>query len=143
VASNKKRTRSAGKSGLTAKDIRELRELLLAKRAELVGDMNHMSDEALRRNNHESSGNLSSMPIHMADIGTDNYEQEFTLGLLESERTILREIDEALERIANKTYGICLATGLPIGKARLLAHPWAKYSYAHTLELERRRTRGY
>ncbi|MEP0848501.1 MAG: TraR/DksA family transcriptional regulator [Phycisphaerae bacterium] len=111
--------------------------MLLEKRALLVRDMRTMSDEALNRNRQESSGNLSSMPIHMADLGTDNYEQEFTLGLIESERALLRDIDEALQRISNGTYGICAATGRAIGKARLNAQPWTKYSYEYVLALEK------
>ena len=76
------------------------------------------------------------MPTHPADIGTDNYEQEFSLGLLESERALLAEIDEALERIDKGTYGVCLGTGEPIGKPRLHARPWAKYciEYARLIE---------
>ena len=76
------------------------------------------------------------MPIHMADIGTDNYEQEFTLGLMDSERKLLREIIDALGRIENKTYGICEGTEKPIAKARIEAQPWARYSieYARMIE---------
>ena len=76
------------------------------------------------------------MPIHMADIGTDNYEQEFALGLMDSERKLLREIDAALGRIEKKTYGTCQGTGKPIAKARLEARPWAKHcvDYARMLE---------
>jgi RNA polymerase-binding protein DksA len=84
----------------------------------------------------DASGDLSSMPIHMADLGTDNYEQEFALGLMDSERKLLREIDNALVRIEKKTYGICQATGKPISRARLEAQPWARYcvEYARMLE---------
>ncbi|UCC28832.1 MAG: TraR/DksA C4-type zinc finger protein [Phycisphaerales bacterium] len=76
------------------------------------------------------------MPIHMADLGSDNWEKEFTLGLIASEQALVREIDEALERIENKTYGICLATRKRISKARLRAKPWAKYciEYARARE---------
>jgi len=110
--------------------------MLLAKRRALIGDMNHIESEALRTNRQEGTGDLSNMPTHPADIGTDNYEQEFTLGLLESERVLLREINEALERIENRTYGICLGTGQAITNARLRARPWSKYGieYARMLE---------
>ena len=76
------------------------------------------------------------MPIHMADLGTDNWEQEFTLGLIANERDRIRDIDEALARIENKTYGICIATRKRISRARLRAKPWAKYciEYARALE---------
>lgn len=126
-------------SHLMARDIACFRDLLLKKRAELVGDVATLRDEALSK---DKSGNLSNMPIHMADLGSDNYEQEFTLGLIESERELLREIDEALERMEKGTYGVCAATGRPIGKARLKAKPWAKYCYEYVLEQERARTRG-
>ena len=76
------------------------------------------------------------MPTHPADIGTDNYEQEFTLGLLESERSLLLEIEEALERIDKGIFGICLGTGQPIRLARLRARPWAKYSIEYARQIE-------
>lgn len=127
----------AADSGLTTKDIAELRQALLTKRSQLIGDVTTLHKEALRSNRQDASGDLSSMPIHMADIGTDNYEQEFTLGLIEGERKNLREIEAALERIERGTYGLCQATGRPIGKARLKANPWAKFCYEYTLEQER------
>ena len=54
-------------------------------RARLRGDLDQMTDEALRRDNNGGTGNLSNVPLHMADLGTDNYDQEFTLGLIENE----------------------------------------------------------
>ena len=76
------------------------------------------------------------MPIHMADLGTDNYEQEFALGLMDSERKLLREIDDALQRIEEGTYGICEATGEPIATNRLKAKPWARYCVEYARKLE-------
>jgi RNA polymerase-binding protein DksA len=116
--------------------------MLLEKRNDLVGDMNGIQAETLRTNRQEGAGDLSSLPTHPADVGTDNYEQEFTLGLIEGERALLREIDEALARIANGTYGVCQATGKPIGKARLRARPWAKYCYEYVLAQERGQETG-
>ncbi len=121
---------------LTASEIAQFRHTLLQKRAEILGDVSTLHDEALNKNRSEAAGDLSSMPIHMADLGTDNYELEFTLGLIEGERAILKEIDEALLRIREKTYGLCEGTGQPIGKARLRAKPWAKYCYEFTLAQE-------
>ncbi len=127
---------------LNSRDLDRFRQLLLEKRAEILGDVSTLHSEALRSNRSEASGDLSSMPIHMADLGTDNYELEFTLGLIEGERAMLREIDEALDRIRDGTYGYCLATGKAIGKARLKAKPWAKYCYEYTLARERGQTSG-
>ena len=110
------------KSGLTRKDLAEYRALLLEKRKEIVGDVKGM--ESARS---ASLDDLAHMPLHMADVGTDAFEQEFMLGLIESERRLLGEITEALHRIEDKTYGVCMASGRPIGKARLEFKPWAKY----------------
>ncbi len=110
------------KTGLSRKDLLEYRALLLEKRAEIVGDVKGM--ESARS---ASLDDLAHMPLHMADIGTDTFEQEFTLGLIESERRLLNEINDALRRMEDKTYGVCMASGQPIGKARLEFKPWAKY----------------
>ncbi|MCG3177690.1 MAG: RNA polymerase-binding transcription factor DksA [Phycisphaerae bacterium] len=124
-------------AGLTRKELSHFRDLLLNKRATLLGDVSSMTAEALGKNRQDASGDLSNMPIHMADIGSDNYEQEFTLGLLESERTLLRQIDQALERMNRGTYGICLGTGEAISKVRLEAKPWAKYNIEYARLVER------
>ncbi len=128
-------------SGLNDKDLDFFRLLLLEKRQEIVGNMSGLGSEA--RNRADAAGELSSMPIHMADVGTDNFEYELTLGLIEGERAIVKEIDEALERINKGTYGLCLATGKPIGKARLKAKPWAKYSYEYALAQEKGQLRRF
>jgi DnaK suppressor protein len=122
---------------LTTKDIEHFKQALLEKRQEIIGNVNEMEDEALKKSRMDASGDLSSMPIHMADIGTDNYEQEFALDLMDSERKLLREIDDALERIEQGTYGICEATGEPIAKARLKATPWARYCVEYARKLEK------
>jgi len=121
---------------LTSKQIERFEQVLLAKRKEILGDVDHMRGEALDSNRQETSGDLSNMPIHMADIGTDNYEQEFTLGLIESERKQLIAIDRALIKIREGNYGICEGTGEPIRLSRLEAVPEARYcvEYARLIE---------
>jgi len=124
------------KCRLSGADTEHFKQMLLEKRREIVGDVNEIEDETLKKSRIDATGDLSSMPIHMADIGTDNYEQEFALGLMDSERKLLREIDDALQRIEQGTYGICEGTGKPIPKARLKAQPWARHcvEYARILE---------
>jgi DnaK suppressor protein len=119
------------KTSLPPEDLEGFRRLLLQIRRQLLGDVDHMETEALQSNRSDASGDLSLMPIHMADIGTDNYEREFTIGLIENETETLREIDAALQRIANRTYGVCEATHKPIGRARLKVVPWARYCVAY------------
>ena len=121
---------------LNDQEVEHYKQLLLNKMQEIVGDVNSIEDEALKKSRLDATGDLSSMPIHMADIGTDNYEQEFALNLLNSERKLLREIIDALQRIDEQVYGICEVTGRGIPKARLEARPWARYciEYAKLVE---------
>ena len=121
-------------AGLNSRDLEHFRDLLLQKRREIVGDMSQMEREALRS---ASGSNLSNLPLHMADMGTDNYEQEFTLGLVEKDRVILREINSALAKIQDGTYGICEGTGKPISKVRLEAQPWARFSIEYARQMEK------
>jgi len=111
------------KTKLTPAKIEKFKALLLAKRNEILGNVTHMENELLRKERSD----LSNMPIHMADAGSDTFELENTLGLMDSERKLLQEIDDALERIENNTYGICDGDAEPIPKARLQAIPWARY----------------
>ncbi|MCC7147233.1 MAG: TraR/DksA C4-type zinc finger protein [Phycisphaeraceae bacterium] len=120
------------KSGLSKKEIEAYRLILMQKRAELLGDVASLKADT------QHDGNISNLPLHMADVGSDHYEHEFNLGLMQSDRQTLREIDEALVRIANGLYGICVQSGLPIGQARLDAKPWAKYCIEVIREKEHR-----
>jgi RNA polymerase-binding transcription factor len=122
-------------AGITPRELEVFRDAILAKRREIVGDMSSMEREALRSG---GGSNLSNLPLHMADMGTDNYEQEFTLGLMEKDRKLLRDLNDGLAKIQNGTYGICEGTGKPIGKARLEAQPWARYSIEYARKIEHR-----
>jgi len=106
-------------------DLKNYKERLLSLRARLRGDVNQMAEGTLKKNRTEANGDLSSMPIHMADIGTDNFEQEFTLSLMENEEGTLELIEASLERIEEETYGDCEECGVKIPKTRLNAIPYA------------------
>jgi RNA polymerase-binding transcription factor DksA len=124
---------AAIKTRLSAKELNEYKQILLEARAELIARVTGLEDEALR----SSGGNLSNMPLHMADIGTDTFDQDLAIGMAETERELLREIDEALDRVVAKTYGVCQLTGKPIPKARLDAKPWAKYTVEAARQIEK------
>ena len=102
-------------------EMEEYKKRLVVLRARLRDDVDQLADEALKRNRQDSSGDLSSMPIHMADMGTDNFEQDFTLALMESEEDTLQQIDTALSRVGDGTYGSCTRCGKSIPKSRLQA----------------------
>jgi len=124
------------KTPLSEEELLHFRTLLLSKRAEILGDFNQIEKDTLKSRLGESSGDLSTMPLHMADLGSDNYSQDYAINLLKGERELLGEITEALNKIADKTYGVCEATQRLIGLRRLEAKPWAKYciEYARLLE---------
>lgn len=107
-------------------DLKDYKKLLLARRAQLKGDFDKLGHETLERNPQESSGDLSSMPLHMADVGTDSFEKDMTLGLIESEAEELKEIEEALKRIEAGTFGVCETCKKLVPKARLRAIPYAR-----------------
>ena len=121
---------------LTAQELDYFTDLLLTKRREILGDVDLMEGKGPNHSESTGSGDLSNMPIHMADIGTDNYEQEFTLGLIESERQQLRDIDLALLKIQQGRYGICEGDGVFIGRARLEARPWARFCIDYARKIE-------
>ena len=121
-------------AGLTSRELEYFRALVLDKRRQLVGDVSSLERDVLGGG---SGSNLSNLPLHMADMGTDNYEQEFALGLMEKDRKLLKELNRALAKIQDGTYGICEGTGQPISKVRLEAQPWARFSIEYARKLER------
>jgi len=106
------------------KELVAFRDLLLRRRGELAGTVLRLGEEALPQPRGKN-GDLSALPSHIADQGTENFEQEFALGILESESSTLEEIDQALERIREGTFGICEICEKLIPKARLRARPQA------------------
>ncbi len=125
-----------GSTKMSQRDLERYHEMLLKARSELVGRVEITEKEALKSND----GNLSTMPLHMADIGTDTFEQSFALEFAQQDRVLVREVDDALGRVKDRTFGLCMQTGKPIPKGRLDAKPWARY----TIEAERveERSRG-
>lgn len=109
--------------GLSKAELKEFRVLLELRRRLLLGDVSTMESEALKKG---SDSELSTLPLHMADLGTDNFEQDITLGLMESESDELQEIGEALERIKDGSFGLCENCKKSIPKARLKAIPYTR-----------------
>lgn len=112
---------------------KKFRQLLIDKRTEIIGDVGRMKNDSI----HADRGNTSRSPSHMADIGSDTYERENTLGLMESEMRLLIEVENALERLDNGTFGVCEGNGEFIPKARLKAIPWTKYCVSCANQMEK------
>src|SRR4029079_923015 len=99
------------------------KEKLHILRSRLRGDVSAMAEIALRKSRIEGSDS-NAMPIHMAELGSDNFEQEFTLGLMEVDGDTLYLIDSALDRIGEGEYGKGVQCEGQIAKARLNAIPY-------------------
>jgi RNA polymerase-binding transcription factor DksA len=117
-------------------------KLLIDLRKHLTAGIELHSEETLKRSSKDDSGDLSAYGQHMADAGTDTFDRDFALSLVSSEQEALSEIDAAIKRVHDGTYGICEITQKPIAKERLLAVPFTRYSAGAQKELERNRHRS-
>lgn len=136
----------------TKAELAKYEKLLRHQLAVLTGDVGSLRDEALRASEQDNSVD------HLADQGTDNYDQSFMLGLIENEEETITMIEEALDRVAGKgevAYGMChmcveaaerekVKKGAKkadpwIPKARLEYVPWARYCVRHQEQTERSR----
>lgn len=116
------------KSGFR-KEFEPFRQMLLQKRREIVGDLADMRESVMGNSQQDASGDLSKVPMDMADVGSDNFEREFTIGLVEKDQIILAEIEAALQRMEAGTYFQCSNAdcGKDIPRPRLEAKPFARY----------------
>jgi len=125
---------------MNKKDSQRFRDLLIILKARIRGDVEQLTDEALT--GHDGAAGQNS-PTHIAELGTDAYEQDFALRFVENEQEVLNEIEAALERIDEGTYGICEScrkagrapSKSQIPKTRLKAIPYAR----NCIECERKR----
>ena len=110
-------------SGLTKKDLERYKKILQEIRTKIAGDLKHLESDSLNTNQRDAAGDLSGYSFHMADMATDNFDREFTLGLASNEQQSLNMIDVALRKIEEGTYGICEQCDKPIAAKRLNAMP--------------------
>jgi DnaK suppressor protein len=108
------------------KETKEFKELLLKKKSEVSKGIDHIAKDALKKSQRDAAGDLSGYSLHMADMATDNYDREFSLGLAGNEQAVLNRINEALQKIEGKGFGLCEVCGKKISKVRLKAVPYAE-----------------
>lgn len=112
---------------MTQTDLGRYRKQLDELAARLEANLTSLREEALRGAGGEPSGNLSNAPLHPADLGSDQFDQETNLGLLEIEGSTLAEVNEALRRTRDGTFGRCQGCGREITRSRLDALPYTRY----------------
>ncbi len=114
------------------------RQRLAEERERLVGVRSTFDDEHLgEQTESESSGELSSYDQHQADMGTETFEREKDLSILEQVEAELGDIEHALRRLDEGTYGTCEIDGKPIPDDRLEAMPATRMCLEHQARTER------
>lgn len=111
---------------MTKKDLKFFKEILLKKKADLAKGIDHIANDALKTSQRDATGDLSAYSLHMADMATDNYDREFSLGLADNEQKILNRINAALEKIEENNFGLCELCEKKISKVRLKVVPYAE-----------------
>jgi RNA polymerase-binding protein DksA len=114
------------KKKYTKKDLNEFKKVILKRKEEVIDDIKHISEDTFKKSQKEASGDISGYTYHMADVATDNYDREFSLGLASNERKVIYELDDALKKIEDGTFGICEECKSLIAKNRLKAVPSAR-----------------
>lgn len=114
------------KKKLNKKDLIYFKGLILKKKDEVLDQIKHISEDTLKKSQKDAAGDISGYTYHMADIATDTYDREFSLSLASNERKVVYEIDDAIKKIEDGTFGICEECKKLIAKTRLKALPYAR-----------------
>jgi len=107
-------------------DLAAFKKLILKKKEDIIDHIREISEETVKKSQKDASGDISSYTYHMADVATDNYDREFSMGRVSEDREFLFELDDALKRIEDGSFGICEDCGALVSKTRLKAVPSAR-----------------
>ena len=126
------------------KEREELKQLLEKERDALLSQIKHLENNSLNKSQREASGDLSGYSFHMADMGTDNFDREFALALVDSEQKLLYEVNKALQRLREGKFGFCEQCQKLISRKRLQAVPYARLCIkcGEKKEEEKKREKG-
>jgi DnaK suppressor protein len=114
------------KSKLNKKELAEYRKMITKRKNEVLDSISRISEDTLKKSQKDASGDISGYTFHMADVATDNYDREFSLGIASNDRQFLYDLEDALKRIEEGTFGICEECKSVLTKARLKALPYAR-----------------
>ena len=106
--------------------LKKYKKLLIKEREKVGGGLSYITATTLNKSQRDASGDLSGYSYHMADMASDDYERDFSLGRASDEQKILFLIDEAMKRVEDGTYGSCLQCGKSIASRRLTALPYSE-----------------
>ena len=113
----------------TKEQVKQFRQLLITERVKLAEEIKTIAREA-STSPRDASGDLSAYTVHMADMAADTYDRELSMNLVSSEQELLYQIDDALKRLDDGSFGICQQCSQPIAMSRLRAVPYASLCIA-------------
>lgn len=122
----RKRLGNSGKKKFNKKELDEFKKIILKRKEEILEGIKHISEDTLKKSQKDAAGDISGYTYHMADVATDTYDREFSLGLASNGREVLYELDDALKKIEEGSFGICEACHSLITRTRLKAVPYAR-----------------
>jgi len=114
------------KKKFNKKELAEFKKIILKRKEEILDDIKHISDDTLKKSQKDAAGDISGYTYHMADVATDTYDREFSMGIASDERKVIYELDDALKKIEDGTFGVCEDCRSLITKNRLKAVPQAR-----------------
>jgi RNA polymerase-binding protein DksA len=127
------------KKKLNKKELEHFKKKLEKERKKVLEEMAELQSRNLMQSISDQSGEVSRYSYHLGDTASLSYGREFSMGLAERQQRYIRQIEQALERIEEGTYGICKVTGDLIPVERLEEVPVAKYSVKGKEILEKKR----
>lgn len=114
------------KKKFAKKELNEFKKNILKLKEGMLEGIKHVCEDTLKKSQKDAAGDISGYTYHMADVATDTYDREFSLGLASHERKLLYELDDALKKIEDGSFGICEDCKSLIAKNRLKAVPYAR-----------------
>ena len=129
-------TTSLSRSEKVPREYQRYYRKLINLRNHVKSGLDLHTQDTLKRSSKEDSGDLSAYSQHMADAGTENFDRDFALSLVSNEQEALLEIESAIDRIFDGTYGVCEITGKAIKRERLEAVPFTRFSVEGQKEYE-------
>ena len=108
----------------TKEQLKQFRQLLIAERTKLADEIKAIARD-VSTSPRDASGDLSAYTVHMADMAADTYDRELSMNIVSSEQEILYQIDDALKRLDDGSFGICQQCNQAIALSRLRAVPYA------------------
>ena len=114
------------KKKFNRKELEYFKKLILKIKEKILDEIKHISEDTLKKSQKDAAGDISGYTYHMADVASDTYDREFSLGLASNERQSLYELDDALKKMEEGTFGICEECKSLITKIRLKVVPFTR-----------------